>query len=508
MNICVLEHPRIRSEEKFNDIANTPLWSCLMCGYAASSLRQAGHDVCFVDTTINGWDFERTKDEILSLDPDMLCVNAVYFWEYTDRLFDFFNGLRSDGFSGHVSLFGFFPTLAFEAILENISSVDSVVVGECEDTLQELADRLDERVSLEGIKGLAFRTRQGVSPAGHRKPVQDPDRFAFPERVPVPDQTVPDQTTSRTASILASRGCYNHCVFCLVPSFYNNGPLWRGRTPENIYKEMVELLKLGYRDFYFVDPNFIGPGRKNKQRINKLMDLIRPLNITFGMETRPDDLDLEIMDNLVSAGFKSLLLGIESGSSSVLGNLNKSGSVNSSERAINICRDAGIEPQVGFLMFVPDSTLKDLKYNFEFLQKNNLLDRLERTSNLLGHRQIVMMGTSGYGMYEEQGRISRAGALGFEGEVSYRDARVKWISDLMIYACLFVLLNMEKPDSPIFWQMCGQSSEDSPVFAGVNSYLVGLFQRLWDEAQMTKTLPPVAEMKKEIERDVAGRLTI
>jgi hypothetical protein len=30
MKITILEHPRLPSDAHFNDIANTPLWSCLM----------------------------------------------------------------------------------------------------------------------------------------------------------------------------------------------------------------------------------------------------------------------------------------------------------------------------------------------------------------------------------------------------------------------------------------------------------------------------------------------
>ncbi|MBA3037499.1 MAG: B12-binding domain-containing radical SAM protein [Desulfobacterium sp.] len=499
MNICVLEHPRVRSKERFNDIANTPLWSCLMGGYAASGLRSAGHDVVLMDTTVTGWDFEKTEQEILKLSPDMLCVNAVYFWENTGLVFDLLANLKKDGFYGHITLFGFFPTLAYAAILENIASVDSVVVGECENTIIELADSLSKHKNLDSIAGLCLRTEHGITISKQRIPEQNIDKFYFPERTNTDDQTV---------SILASRGCYNHCAFCLVPSFYNDGPLWRGRSPENIYQEISALADKGCKDFYFVDPNFIGPGKKGKERINKLMELIRPLNITFGMETRPNDLDPNILESLVSSGFKTLLLGIESGSTSVLGNLNKGASINSSENAIRICRDAGIEPEVGFLMFVPDSTLEDLEHNFEFLQKNNLLDRLERTANLLSHRQLVLMGTSGYRMFKKQGRLIKAGVLGFEGEVSYQDSRVKWVSDIMIHACLFVLENMEQPNSPIYWRLCENEGERNIELVKANDYLVKLFKRLLTDAAKTSLLPTVLELKQVIEKELLNTINI
>ncbi len=239
--------------------------------------------------------------------------------------------------------------------------------------------------------------------AGPRAPLRDPDLFDFPMRA---------DGGFRTASILGSRGCYNHCSFCPVPSFYNNGPLWRGRSPENILLEMQGLISMGIRDFYFADPNFIGPGKKGKNRTLRLLELIRPLKITFGMETRPEDLDEEIMENLVSSGFTSMLLGVESGSKTLLGQLSKGATLNSSERAIALCRSFGIEPEIGFLMFVPDSTLSDLGENLEFLRKNNLLDRLDRTANLFSHFHIVLMGTSGYRRYQKEGRLTPAGYHG------------------------------------------------------------------------------------------------
>ena len=43
-----------------------------------------------------------------------------------------------------------------------------------------------------------------------RAPIESPDRLAFPLR--------PSLELEQTVSVLASRGCYNHCSFCLVPA--------------------------------------------------------------------------------------------------------------------------------------------------------------------------------------------------------------------------------------------------------------------------------------------------
>ena len=497
MKICILEHPRIRSIKRFNDIANTPLWSCLMGGYAAAALQSASHEVVFWDTTVSLWDFAKTSREILALAPDLLCINTVYIWEHTQVLFDFFINLKAAGFAGHINLFGFFPTLAWQAILEQETAVDSIAVGEYEDTLPLLAEYLGAGKDLSLISGLALRMQQG-RPVLMKKvaPEKKPDRFPTPVREFGPDATV---------SILASRGCYNHCQFCPIPSFYNNGPAWNGRLPEQIYAEMKELVEQGHKDFYFVDPNFVGPGKKGRERVLELLTLIRPLSITFGMETRPNDLTSELLHNLVASGLKSILLGIESGSKAILGKLDKYSSSELSEKAIRLCREAGIEPEVGFLMFVPDSTVSDLRDNLDFLLKNNLLDRLDRTANLLSHCHIVLYGTSGYARFKEEGRLQPTGMFGFEGDVTFKEEAVAWVSELVQFACHYVLRDMERNDSPVYWQ----KSYESPIHKNLNNYLVHKFEELLQRAMTDSFLPTITgvqnEMRLELLKIIEGK---
>jgi hypothetical protein len=153
-----------------------------------------------------------------------------------------------------------------------------------------------------------------------------------------------------------------------------------------------------------------------------------------------------------------------------------------------LCFDHGIDPEIGFLMFVPDATIHDLRDNMLFLKKNNLLDRLDRTANLLSHKQIVLAGTTGYAEYERQGRLRKSGIFGFEGEVLFGDQKVEWISELVIFACSTILRSMSEEQSPIFWK-----KTISPVFQATNRYLVELFDKLLIEAETADVRDNVAE---------------
>jgi radical SAM superfamily enzyme YgiQ (UPF0313 family) len=155
--------------------------------------------------------------------PDVLGIHAVYCWEGTGALFQMLSDLRERRFDAPICLYGFFPGLVWKEILDYSPAVDYVIVGEPEETLVELARCIDAGVEVR-VDGVALRSRGNASFSGMRPPVESPDRLAFPLR--------PSVESEETVSVLASRGCYNHCSFCLVPALDHGKTMWRGRSPE------------------------------------------------------------------------------------------------------------------------------------------------------------------------------------------------------------------------------------------------------------------------------------
>ncbi len=497
MRILLLEHPRKVSEAHFNDIANTPLWSCLMSGYAGAALVRAGFEVEIVDAV--SLPAEETLQMLTRKPfPDLLAVHAVYSWEGTETLFRMLADLRGRGFDAPICLYGFFPGMVWKEILDYCAVVDYVVAGEPEQTLVELARSLEAGAGrAQGIAGLACRVGGQAVFGGARAQIESVDDLPFPLR--------PSLQTEETVSILASRGCYNNCSFCLVPTLHFGRSTWRDRSPENIVSEISQLVSLGKRDFYFVDPNFIGPGKAGRERALDLARRLSDLQIRFGMETRANDVCSELMRALVKAGLSHLLLGIESGRPDVLKRLGKHTTTASNERAVAIVREAGIEPEIGFIMFDAESSLEDIRMNLEFLERNRLLDRLGRTANLLCHELIAFKGTPGYQDAFEKNLLVPQGLFGFEGRLLYRDPRAGWLASAAKRVCHFVLREMGKPFSPIHWS--GEPSGETPrpgcphadvpsgraksgeLYRMVNDLLVDVFKRLLDNADLFGSYP-------------------
>ncbi len=449
MSIVLLEHPRPRTYERYESVVNTPLSSCLMTGYVASNLKSNHHDVDIVDANLYGWSFNETIQELKKRNFKLLGVHLVYLWENTEDVFEMLLNLRRSVPDVYINLYGHFPTFAFRELLTNYPSVDSITIGEPEATFLELSDAVinnKETSALYTIDGLAFNSVNSKVEEGILKP----NVFLNRPRKPVPNlDNLPfsyrndfELTKKRGIStyILASRGCYGKCTFCYLDNFYGEKSSWRGRSPENVFNEIYDIYEnLGERYFYFADANFFGPGKKGRERACELANLImdKGLNIKFGIECRVNDIEDKTIGILVKAGLKDVFLGVESGSQRSLNKFRKFTTVEDNKKAINILRRYGIEPNYGFIMFEPDSTLTDVRANYEFLKEMKMLNSPSITAHLLHHKQTVFKGTSDY---EKRNNGTGPGSIfGYESTYEFKDEAVEALSEDISSFCLKML---------------------------------------------------------------------
>ncbi|HJZ83235.1 MAG TPA: cobalamin B12-binding domain-containing protein, partial [Pyrinomonadaceae bacterium] len=172
-------------------------------GYLAAVLRRHGYSVQVLD-------IESPPEEIVRVAHDLkpfLIGFSLIFQFYIDRYAALLYLLRSEGFAGHFTMGGHFPSLSYEHTLELVPELDSVVRFEGEATLLELADAIGTGKDWRQIPGLAYRQEGQVVLTAPRPLVEDLDQLPYPER-----EYEPNLVLGRSIMpILASRGCARTC---------------------------------------------------------------------------------------------------------------------------------------------------------------------------------------------------------------------------------------------------------------------------------------------------------
>ena len=98
-----------------------------------------------------------------------------------------------------------------------------------------------------------------------------------------------------------SRGCPYHCTFCAKDNFRNT---FRRRPLFVIEEELDGLIAAGAEYIYFIDEIFL-PYRD-------VLKVIAARHISFGVQTRIDLWNNELIDLLGEAGCVSIEAGVES----------------------------------------------------------------------------------------------------------------------------------------------------------------------------------------------------
>lgn len=427
-NILLLNHPQIRSLETRHIVVNTPLASSLISGYITAMLHANGLNAELIEADDTMLSMEETINLILSKEALLLGVNLVYSFENTDKILDALRIIKHERPVLHLTIYGFYPTFMYNELIKEYKFIDSIIVGEAEITFLHLAQRLVEGKGLKGIKGLVYRRdREDVIISSPSSLIYDLDSIPFPVR------QLETVQNNNMFYILGSRGCYNQCNFCYINNFYNKKSYWRGRSPKNIINEIKILSKYTDR-FYFADASFFGQGEMGKCRAIELADsIVNELPfISFGFECRPNDIEKESLRQLVSAGLKWVFLGVESGCQSSLDFFKKDITVDIIKKAINLIREFDIKLSIGFIIFHPYSTIKDIIEDFNFLLEMGLLDSVSTTAHLLYHHLVCYRGTDIYKHFPSS-------SYAYEYNYPFFDPKVERLYNTMHEICNNVL---------------------------------------------------------------------
>lgn len=474
MKIFLLEHPRSVQKDFYNDIANTPLSSGLITPSLCGNLRKEGHEVMVSEGFMGKKNYAEIEKSIADFVPEIIGVHLIYQWDDHKDLKAFLAMLRKNT-AAKIVFYGFYVTFAYEDIFRSFSMVDMILLGEPETAFSAIAK--NENTS--EIPGVAWRREDGGIAKTQIVILKELDTLAHPMRSP-------ELLSMREMNIEGSRGCYNNCTFCYINNFYGKKCLWRGHSIDYICEEIEMLMKDYDKErFYFIDPNFFGPGKKGKERGRELAKRLKPYHIKFGIEARVNDIEESVMWDLVDAGLEEILIGMESGSQNCLDRLQKHTTVEQNEEALRILRRVGIAPNIGFIMFEPTSVLTDIRTNFEFLKRNRLLEKLQITSNLLYHNQILLQGAD---CYRELKNLPSPAP--YHVELGYENKDVGALAVLMREITNILFCEM----APLWRENIEETKENAYLYQELNDLYVNLFE---DNLQVLEKGEEITEEKTQ-----------
>lgn len=324
-----------------NSIYITQSRENLGIGALASYLREKGISVKIINSSMENLRVDQVVEQIITQSPKVVGINLLYDLHAYNACRIIIEA-RKNGYSGHITLGGPFISFAYEYFLLGIPGIDSVIKEEAEFVLNELVSAFIERREWKNIPGLVWLNEKKhivVNPP--YRSIKDFSILPFPARdtlLLMKKEGLP----VRVASIYASRGCRNKCIYYMAPfiTALSDGKKWRARPAKSVVDEIEYLTKdLGIEYLYFCDDNFSGYGRTGRQHLHEIANLLidRNIKVLFHTEIRVDSgLDEESLVLLKKAGLHEILLGLESGAQSALNRWKKGSTVTQNLKMVKL----------------------------------------------------------------------------------------------------------------------------------------------------------------------------
>ncbi|MGC9197059.1 MAG: B12-binding domain-containing radical SAM protein [Syntrophobacteraceae bacterium] len=331
--------------------------------YSAAQLKEAGHEVSYIDSVIQDYDLARTISEAVKLDPEVIFMETttpsiVADYENLTRL--------KEATNAKILVGGPHATYFHREVLQECQAIDVVIRHEFDTKISSV---VSHSADLTGIPGITYRGGSAIVDNGDGEYATDLDSIPFPDRETVPWTWYLEAWYSRRPfmNLMTSRGCPCHCSFCLWPqSMY--GHKQRFRSVENVIAEIGLLVdRYGLKELNIDDGTFT----TNRKRVIEFCRRLREekFKILWTCNGRVDTLDDEMLSEMKSSGCKMIRLGVESGSQEVLDRIKKGLTLEQIEKGVRMVKRHRIQALGGFMFGFPYDSKKSVEETIQFAKK-------------------------------------------------------------------------------------------------------------------------------------------
>jgi anaerobic magnesium-protoporphyrin IX monomethyl ester cyclase len=358
-----------------------------------------------------GAPWEKIKDKIRDYCPDIVGI-TIPFTAQAENAIHTSSLCREIDPDITVVFGGPDASVRYSWLLEN-RFCDYCVIGEGEETFKEFIRNYPVKDELRKIEGLAFCDDEGRIVFHPRAYIEDLDRLPLPAYDLVAMEKYENsrylyQNRSlihgNSISMITSRGCPYHCVFCSV--WLHMGRKYRYHSSNYVLEHLALCIeKYHIRNFHFEDDNI----SLNRKRFEEILDGIIERKLAIRWDTpngvRADSLDLPLLKKIKKSGCKQLTLAIESGNQNVLSNvIKKNTSLDDMLEIARYCYQLHIRTNAFYVIGFPGETLDDMRDTI------NLALRLLHEYDILPNLFVAtpLYGTELYNICLEKGYIDHS----------------------------------------------------------------------------------------------------
>ena len=337
MKICLIAPRNPESFWTFDRILPSLNRKCIFPNLSlptVAGITPREHEVVLVDENVEPIDFD--------IDADIIGVTGYVV--HKKRIFEIIAEFRKRG--KFIVAGGPLASLCPEELRDK---VDVVFVDEAEYTWPQF---------LKDFEAGAWKSeyRQDEKPSMHDSPLPRFDLLKIDRY--------------RSMTIQFTRGCPFTCEFCDIIVMYGRRP--RAKTVDQVLTEVRELHRLGARNIFIVDDNFIGNKKEAKTLLTALIAWQREFDYPIEFMTEVSinlSQDDELLALMREANFQTIFVGIESPRASSLEETKKNQNLRENLLdSVHRIQRAGIEVMAGMIVGFDHDDTQIFEEQFRFIQ--------------------------------------------------------------------------------------------------------------------------------------------
>jgi anaerobic magnesium-protoporphyrin IX monomethyl ester cyclase len=332
-------------------------------GYLAAVLEKNQHKVDVIDCQALKLSYEEFRSEISKRQPNIVGITSTTL-TYKSALQ--IAKIAKEACPNCLTVLGgSHVTFWDDSALQECPHLDIVVRKEGENTLLELAQRIEAGKSFHDVLGTTCRKDEKIVKNPDRPYIENLDELPFPAHHLFLLKHL-EKYGKVVFPLSTSRGCTFWCNFCSAVRMF--GRRYRMRSPKSVMAELEFLIeKYGAQQFTFYDDAFT----VDQSRVRKICEEIqnRKLKIEWDCETRVDMVTKELLQDMKRAGCLAVWFGVEAGSQRVIDAMAKGLTLEKTKNAFKWARESGLMTIASVILGFPDETPQTAWETVKFVEE-------------------------------------------------------------------------------------------------------------------------------------------